>query len=136
MEQLTTEQKNCSIAEMLGWKKGMLGEFTRPDAKPNKEGFIDIIPPFTLKFHSDANWQFEAIDFCEKEELLKNTTVEFFILNQNCSVIARTSDKGEQLFFWFDSEINNRKLAIFEALYQFSQYIKQLSCTGRSGFVA
>lgn len=60
-----------------------------------------------------------------QEELLKNTTVEFFILNQNCSVIAKTSDKGEQLFFWFDSKINNRKLAIFEALYQFSQYIKQ-----------
>jgi hypothetical protein len=121
---MTIEQKNIAIAEMLGWRRGHR-DF--PKEKRWKNDWFDIdeirrtrdgLEP--LLFHSNANWQFEAIDWIEKQK-----------------VYIRIEKPIGELSSWFvnfDSEHSeikevqvfnkNRKEAIFEALYQFSRYIK------------
>lgn len=130
-------EKNVAIAEMLGVKQE---EWYPPNKDMQSTGIHLVFPQNTwypdnkrqhcdslLKFDTDANWQFEAIDFCERENFLPNTIVEFIILCEGCSVNVRSADKGEQLFFWFSGyeKIRGKKPTIFEALYQFSQYLKQ-----------
>lgn len=112
---MTTQEKNIQIAEMLGWEKGMLGEFTRPDTKANKEGMINIIPPFGLKFDTDANWQFEAIDWVEKQGYPVTVCQEY------CQIDTNYQPYNEII----GCEGKNKKEAIFKALFQFSQYLKQ-----------
>jgi len=116
---MTIQDKNVAIAEMLGWKKGMLGEFIHPNIEV-KDGMINIISPLDLKFHSDANWQFEAIDWIEKQKYNWQLTQD--------------APHGIK-FDWFDEHnvcvLEQKEYyikpteAIFEALYQFSQYLKQ-----------
>jgi hypothetical protein len=122
---MTIQEKNIQIAEMLGWGKGMLGEFTRPDTKANKEGMINIIPPFGLKFDIDANWQFEAIDFVEKQGYIVTS------YQNTCEIESSDGDYSESnncmvgQSYYEISGGKERKEVIFEALFQFSQYLKQ-----------
>jgi len=113
---MTIEEKNVEIALMLEWERGMLGEFTRPNTLV-KNSWIDIIPFFDLKFHLDANWQFEAIEWIEKQ----NYMVE--ITSQECSIFSSKISDSKEDIIW--TEGLTKKEAIFEALYQFSQYIKE-----------
>lgn len=107
---MTIQDKNIAIAEML---------------RPKYIGYFKE----SLKFHSDANWQFEALDFIEK---LSNDieTYHFCMLEAvNASIRVRNNQTGQSSFEWlsvFQKGYHQwtRKEAIFEALYQFSQYLK------------
>ena len=67
-----TTEKNIAIAEMLGFKfYSKWIEFGRSETtKTELPNFIDIygetIQAPQLKFHSDANWQFEALLFINR----------------------------------------------------------------------
>lgn len=132
---VTDEQKNIAIAEMLGAVK----ENWYPPNKDNETTGDYYIFPHTLyeyieegktkqyrwypdnvrqhgdsklKFHSDANWQYEAIDWVEAQGYrVQSYTYGCYIVNVDEQVITYDGD--------------NRKEAIFEALYQFSQYLKE-----------
>ena len=148
---MTTQEKNIAIAEMLECfvrnPSKNLGEILveipkqydfycegygytqRPKAEKYKVISLSgekIVTNFTqwtnaknLKFHSDANWQFEAIEFIEKYSLEQNYSVEII---QNMCTVYCNSKESEELFTIIR---NTKKEAIFEAIYQFSQYLKE-----------
>lgn len=121
---MTTQEKNEQIALMIGWKKGMLGEFVRPSSKPNKEGMVDIIPPFDVKFDSDANLQFEAIEWIEK---LNEDDKQYGNIVDICTThVEIITVKPNYHKILIDRKLTpmTKKEAIFEALYSFAIYLK------------
>lgn len=125
---MTTQEKNIAIAEMLGWRKGHR-DF--PKEKRWKDDWFDRdelrrtrgdLEP--LLFHSDANWQFEAIEFVEK--INANSNGEYYphtvSIWKDCCVIS-DGNNGDDIVRYYSG--STKKEAIFEALYQFSQYLKQ-----------
>lgn len=59
---------NILMAEFVGLKKGMLGEYTNPLLdKPNKEGFIQIYIPngSDMRFHESFDWLFLVVEKIE-----------------------------------------------------------------------
>lgn len=128
---MTAQDKNIAIAEMLGWKKGLLGEFTRSDSKPNKEGMINIIPSFELKFHSDSNWQLEAKKWIVETNF--NISPQIHRMYFNIFACQKTVHLGSTYKVRIHSDFkdvnikvdsDDEKEAIFEALYLMSQYLK------------
>ena len=65
-----------------------------------------------LKFHSDANWQFEALEFVNTQGYCATS------YPNTCEI--ENDDKS----YYNISQGYTRKEAIFEALWQFSQYLK------------
>ena len=131
---MTIIEKNIAIAEMLGFKKGFWYSVEKP-VTDDKKQFCDFegqdkvwktsaYPKENLLFHSDANWQFEAIDWIENlhEGIAYNVRIE----SNKCEISVSTQYAlayDEHLsIFQFGS---TKKEAIFEALFQFSQYLKQ-----------
>lgn len=128
---MTVQEKNIEIAKMLGWKY-----VSSIDVKDKiyhqsiKAGWYSRLPKALhykingllykgrshndLKFHSDANWQFEAIEYIENLGYI-------FDIGKNCANIFQDKYPNKEIV---NSNKNNRKEAIFEALFQFSQYIK------------
>lgn len=148
---MTEEQKNIEIALMLGWKyypkvkiptnyydveEHKLENLDEDDVwviEPTEEfekylcvstSFYDVTlnieNPFKefhylLKFDTDANWMFEAIDFIEG----KGYPVE--ICQENCTILTNEQPLNDLI----SCSKETKKEAIFEALYEFSQYLKQ-----------
>lgn len=117
----TTKDKNIAIALMLGyvWSKELDGK-TYIKKFPEQKDIFSMRPEL-LGFHRDANLQFEALSF-----LTKNN-IDWDILSYNAE------EQGYEVSL-FCKEFTNPKIksrnkdlkeAIFEALYQFSQYIKE-----------
>src|SRR6478609_3861847 len=132
----TIQEKNIVIAEMLGWKD-MDGDFVLPknlesnydyrewcDTKEYENpdifpGFMEshyILSPNNLMFRNDANWQYEAINYVKSlgysYEVEGNKT--------NCACVIHLPDLRASA-----ASAKEEKLAVFEALYQFSQYLKE-----------
>jgi len=124
---MTTQDKNIAIAEMLGAVKenwyppnklaGTTGDYY---VFPAKTWYPDNVRQHrdnALKFDSDANWQYAAIEWIEKQSQEVSQHVD------ECS-IGETIDayyhRGRAL-----GKGKNRLEATFEALYQFSQYLKE-----------
>lgn len=126
---MTTLEKQISIAEMLKI------EITQP-YPPNKEqhGYLfklekdfakavgeNYLNTSILKFDSDANWQFEALLFLSKNNYYWD------ILSYN------SEEQGYECSIFIEPRLNIKiksrgkspQEAIFEALYQFSVYLKQ-----------
>ena len=115
---MTTEQKNIAIAEMLGGHYKRIEELSfEPKGRWHIQQFPDAKQNYDLKFHSDANWQFEACKF-----ITKTYDAAWKITSKFCEI--HNHNNG----FDCRCEINcpeNPLLDMFECLYQFSQYIKQ-----------
>lgn len=134
---MTTQDKNVEITKMLGFKfYSKYMELGRSEGSPSVElpNFIDIygetLQAPNLKFHSDANWQFEALDWIEKLDNPDWFYQFMMIESNNISISARSKKDGSNDFEWysvFQKGYHNwtRKEAIFEALFQFSQYLKE-----------
>lgn len=125
---MTQEEKNVEIAKMLGWEE--LNWDSPPKCKvwnPDMHHPHAFTPQDELEFHSDANWQFEALDWLEQQGYLFTIDGHF---------IGLQAYKDRKMSYWAYINTHNdveilstdylptRKEAIFEALYQFSQYIK------------
>jgi len=128
---MTTQDKNKCIAEMLGW-------VFLPDMPEN---VITKLPQehwniHYLKFDSDANWQFEALDFISgidlsdlhyswiaNEKIYNNfSRFSYDIQNNACQIILNLElDPCKDIVKTVGKTTGE---AIFEALYQFSQYLK------------
>lgn len=131
---MMTEQKNIAIAEMLGAVK----ENWYPANKDNgSTGNYYIFPTgkwypnnkrqhgdYALKFHSDANWQFEAIDWVEKQNVIGAEYASNYNFISSC-FSCEIETTGYRSSTIINVENQNRKEAIFEALYQFSKYMKE-----------
>jgi len=136
----TVTSKNVAIAEMVGWeaKKTLLGEtliwiskehnHLVPNFKHTMNGKYYCLPQ-ELLFHSDANWQYEALDWLDSFDNGKEY-VEFMMMEKtNIGIYVRDKQTGLTYFEYLtvlqDVKFNTRKEAVFEALFQFSQYLKQ-----------
>lgn len=132
-EQITIQDKNIAIAEMLGINQQSEEKFSygRGD-KPYFKDYYFYIPFLyigrvsNLKFDTDANWQFEVIDWIENIKVNDNYCYEVKIWGTHCEIKINPQ---YLLAFDIDYPVNwqigrNKKEAIFEALYQFSQYLK------------
>ena len=112
-----TEEKNIAIAEMLGWKfLSTMPENVITDLKKEHHSLHN------LKFHLDANWQFEALKKTMVYTLMKKGSTfndKWFV----CTIKEYNETTGNKIFI---AEGVDENEAIFEALYQFSQYIKSL----------
>lgn len=144
---MTTQEKNIEIALMLGWNDKE-GDFLLPksleanydyrewcgtknahiqeDWMVTPEQQYDIAPG-NLNFHSDANWQFEAIDWIEKLKIGKDGYAYFQIVKNNIWIYVYKNHTNHcpASFSGVEHPKATKKEAIFEALYQFSQYLKQ-----------
>lgn len=131
---ITTEQKNIAIAEMLGaikeqWyppnkdigSSGLYLAMPQQQFFPNGERYCS---EKRLAFHSDTNWQFEAIEWIEKQSVTETEYASNYNVSSHCFG-CDIETTGYQSFTILRIENQNRKEAIFEALYQFSQYLKQ-----------
>jgi len=109
---MTIEEKNKEIAHMLKWVYVVDRDIWNPDF------FHDyaLVNSEDLKFHSNANWQFEALLF-----ITKTYDAAWKITSKFCEI--HNHNNG----FNCRCEINcpeNPLLDMYECLYQFSQYIK------------
>ena len=146
MEHLTTEQKNIAIAEMLeAFEIKEWEGVTKPD-KPYWKGtcfylgradnrwscgsgdkeWVRKSLANILKFDSDANWQFEALDWIDKQPDLYGRKghyeirIGMWMRDYSCYIEfhVQTGDKSHTI----ERKVNiydasSRKEAIFEVLY-------------------
>lgn len=115
---MTILDKNIAIAEMLGWTKTghkhpftpSLGELYR------HKNYSGDYWGEKFKYNSDANWQFEAINFIKSKGYTYAMAGNF----KRVSFVIHCSELKAIV-----SQDSKEIKAIFEALYQFSQYLKQ-----------
>lgn len=146
---MTTEKKNAEIAKMIGlipckppYKNAFVVDINKTH---NPSFFYDLMEGedwFVYPmFDSDANWQFEVIEWMEKQGYLLNLTVDYIGYNEYKDRIPSywidiiyypLDEMGKtvndlQPITIYDQEdyLNNRKEAIFEALYLMSKYLKE-----------
>lgn len=124
---MTIQDKNIAIAEMIGWKfKGIIIDFIPGTWK---EEDVTQYSSNHLKFDTDANWQFEAIDFIENNYSQPHyITSKLNIYISKCCLNKKhrceiSMDDRFLPKFSIHIEESTRKEAIFEALYQFSQHL-------------
>lgn len=123
---MTIQDKNIAIAEMLGFKTNT--KKTHWKYPFDNNGYLSTAISGIhggwltqmLKFDTDANWQSEAIEWIEKQ----GYPFEY------CNNQARIYDKD--LTGWQRKRLcptvgKTPKEAIFEALYEFSQYLKTIN---------
>lgn len=72
---------------------------------------------YGLSYDTDANWQYEAIEWIEKDKKYRVS-----IAGNNCWI--NKMDYGAEIIATEQDFEGSKKEAIFEVLYQFSQYIK------------
>ena len=143
---MTTIEKNVCIAEMLGavikgydskgnWVEGIQYNFI--GTKRAHKWYMPFLSTKTsiisyqvlyaddeLRFHSDANWQFEAIDWVEKQNVIGAEYASNYNFISSC-FSCEIETTGYRSSTIINVENQNRKEAIFEALYQFSKYMKE-----------
>lgn len=148
----TKEEKNIAIAEMLGLTKlgkpyqGAVHLVT--GSKYTGKVFFETCQGEEWysypKFDSDANWQYEAIEWIENkckvkciedigmyrenlEEVELSFTVD--ICYYQCTIakhpLPQYYGMEDDFLKLYNCRNKDKKLAVFEALYQFSQYLKQ-----------
>lgn len=136
---MTTTEKNIAIAEMIGAKIECVYHNTSSGFKmfqaigdiieklrnyshmPVGKHVTNGIDVANLNFHSDANWQFEAKEYIEK--LSYQTYIIYYHHTKVYTVdIWDNSLKVPECIINYTNY--SQKEAIFEALYQFSQYLK------------
>jgi hypothetical protein len=140
---MTTQEKNVEIALMLGatienWYPANIHTSTSGNYLifPQGKWYPDNVRQHgdtKLKFHSDANWQFEALEFITKLDLSDRhynwvmggqeynnfSGLDYNIQNNACQIILNLElDPPRDIIQTVGTT------AIFEALYQFSQYLK------------
>lgn len=137
---MTNIEKNIAIAEMLGWKDKD-GDFLLPKSLETNYDYREwcgtknahiqeswMVTPEqqyniasgNLMFHLDANWQFEAIQFIENEGYA------FEICQENVIIYEHASYSFLNTIIEVTKE--TKKEAIFEALFQFNQYLNKKLC--------
>lgn len=139
---MTDQEKNIEIAKMLGWvyKNVIADDYDARDSfYPVFKKTKSWITPSgdqheTLNFHSDANWQYEAIEFIENIKL-KEDKLYYFQMNRCYASVhsientidkyRNNTDKGWEYFCNINASSEDKRKAVFEALFQFSQYLKQ-----------
>jgi len=117
MNKVTTQTKNIAIKQMIEDSVNM-----KNIIKENGHHY----PSYEeLKFHSDANWQFEALKFIE--DLGYDTSISSYLFENRVLISTGNpqGDGGRYTEYQVDIESKTKKEAIFEALYQFSQYLKE-----------
>jgi len=148
-EEMSTDPmviKNITIAEMLGAVQEEWYPYNK-DTKSTgiylamKEGFFPNGKRYCgdsmLKYHSDANWQLstlewiESLDLSDKhykwefdgKEYCNFSGFETWIERNTCSIWMNLDlDPPQRIAY---SEGKDKREATFEALYQFSQYLKK-----------
>lgn len=118
---MNNTDKQIAVAEMLGWRKGHK-DFPQEQRWKNDWFDTNEIRHTHLHFDSDANWLFDAIDWIEKQGM------DVSIIGNECAIIDTKKAYAEENPFdikpiCFGEGLSKRE-AIFEALYQFSQYLK------------
>jgi len=129
---MTRQEKNIAIAKMLGYsyQDDKEKSFYNHLRLPNSPEYIKIIP-----FDSDANWQYEAIEWIENLKFKdKKDKLYYFQMNRCYAGIhsiettidkyRNATDKGWEYFCNINTTGKDKKEAVFEALYQFSQHLK------------
>lgn len=131
---MTQQEKNVEIAKMLGWEYDEISEsFDTPFLELvelqafGDEQFSSRLRDFELKFHSDANWQFEAIKWIENLKIGKNGYAYMQIVKNNIWIYVYKNHTNYigAFFSGVEHPKATKKEAIFEALFQFSQYLKE-----------
>ncbi len=127
---MTTQEKNIAIAEMMSYeycgygRDGFFGKkqpLYREGWKKKSFWEIKFFPAF-FKFDSDANFQYAAIDLIERSGKF-SFAIDFLPVTGTCVMIHNVTKYG--LLDCIVQVCNeNKKVAVFEALYQFSQHIK------------
>lgn len=137
------QKKNIAIAEMMGAKyepyyknhttgfemAQMVGECMENLRKyshmPIGSSIKNGIEISNLYFHSSYDWQFEAVEWIENIIVVPEFKITYLV---------KIEGIGCEIGYYDGKEITvvnvikeNKKEAIFEALYQFSQYIKEKS---------
>lgn len=121
---MTTLEKNIEIAKMIEWKKGKHQVFKDYWIK-NKA--VRATNDDELSFDSDANLQFEVIDWIENLKIGKRGYAYMQIVKTNIWIYVYNNHTNlcPAFFNGVEHPKATRKEAIFEALFQFSQYLKQ-----------
>lgn len=113
---MNKQEKNVEIALMLGYKNHMstshAGMRLWRDCSDNHIG-----EDGHLSFDSNANSQFDAIDHVENLGYKVNICLMRCVISENSIVDKKFKDIIKSSLF-------SKKTAIFEALYDFSQYAK------------
>lgn len=143
---MTNVEKNIAIAEMLGatvenwyppnkeakttgnYLAFQTGQWWPNNTKCHRDSL--------LKFDTDANWQFEAINWIESQLMFVDKLYYAQITKLHCGIYSEEhilnkyrTKKGFKSWTYYcniSSYGATKKEAIFEALYQFSIYLKQL----------
>jgi len=160
---MSTSEKNIAIAEMLG---AIIENWYPPNKDNGTSGNYLVFPnslyeyvddkgekkqhrwypdnkrqhcDSLLKFDSDANWQYEAIEFIEQLDHSKFHYKWVDTLGEErCNFMGYTVEV-ERTHCWVTCDLQldpartvvhgsapTKKEAVFEALYEFSQYVKDL----------
>jgi hypothetical protein len=131
---MTTQEKNLAIAEMLGAKVEPWLEIQQPYYKgtiynpliegdwccgmKDKDECLETLGRHA-KYDSDANWQFYALEWIEARGHPIYIVKTDVVIKSNGTISTPSVWNGTQHRF------PNKKEAIFEALFQFSQYLKK-----------
>lgn len=131
---MTIQEKNAEIAKMLGWEYDELSEsfdtpfleLVEPQAFGDEQ-FSSKLKDFELEFHSDANWQFEVIEWIENLKIGKAGYAYFQMAKNNIWIYVYKNHTIHCVasFNGVENSKVTKKEAIFEALFQFSQYLKE-----------
>lgn len=138
---MTNLDKNIAISEMMGAKTEIMYE-NKTSGFKDYVTFGEIVEKWrksklfvagsgermltsNLKFDTDANWQFEAIDWIKNQgyniDIYNIDTIETCVISKG----SPNNDAGKYYTEFSNQDSNTKKEAIFEALYQFSQYLKE-----------
>lgn len=117
--ELTTIEKNVLIVKMLGWNKqpyimSNLWHISENIPAINKM-FGDLATDEELSFHNDANWQFEALDYLQREHKIVFEIYSGFdnIENLNKNQLTCWAD----IIQYKDSEKNNEDVSMVTGDY-------------------
>lgn len=128
---MTIQEKNAEIAKMLGWRMGHKNPtetrwkddwFDTDEIRKTGKGGLE-----PLLFHSDANWQFEIIEWIENLKISKAGYAYFQMTKNNIWIYVYKNHTIHCVasFNGVENSKVTKKEAIFEALFQFSQYLKE-----------
>lgn len=115
------QEKNICISEMLGWKHNTeFGYHTTERFMGNNWYDAD-----QMKFHSNANWQYEAIEAVEKLGYIVTQYKNTCEIESDDRQYSESNNCMLNQSYYNVGQGKNRVEATFDALYQFSVYLKQ-----------
>lgn len=78
-----------------------------------------------LKFSTDANWQFAVINWIEQQGYIVTSYQNTCEIESSDGEYSETNNQMLHQSYYEISGGKTRQKAMFEAIYQFSQYLKQ-----------